>query len=164
MDMGYRLPVFDIEVSAQSKSIYTQNSQNELAVSLYNLGVFNPQNVDQSLMLLDTMDFDGKDELAAKISQAGTIYQMFAQVAQIALALAQQYDPAAADMLSQIIMQRSGVTPMPGAGMARAGEGAAKAASGGVDDAVNGRQSNGNEIKQVRDARARAQQAAEVTK
>lgn len=164
MDMGYRLPVFDIKVSAQSKSIYTQNSQNELAVSLYNLGVFNPQNVDQSLMLLDTMDFDGKDELAAKVSQAGTIYQMFAQVAQIALALAQQYDPAAAEMLSQIIMQRSGAMPMPGAGMARAGEGAAKAASGGAGDAVNGRQSNGNEIKQVRDARARAQQAAEVAK
>jgi hypothetical protein len=159
MDMGYRLPVFDVKVSAQSKTIYTQNSQNELAVSLYNLGVFNPQNVDQSLMLLDTMDFDGKNELAAKVSQMGTIYQVFAQVSQIALGLAQQYDPAAAEMLAQIIMGRAGQQVMPATG---AGEGAAKAASTGASEAVQGRKGNGEEIKQVRDARARAQSAAEV--
>ena len=156
----FRLPVFDVKVSAQSKTIYTQNSQNELAVSLYNLGVFNPGNVDQSLLLLDTMDFEGKDELSAKISQMGTIYQIFAQVSQIALGLAQQYDPMAADMLAQIIMGRAGqpmVTPAAGAG-----EGAARAASAGVSDAVQGRKGNGEEIKQVRDARARAQSAAEV--
>jgi len=162
MDMGYRLPVFDVEVSAQSKTIYTQNSQNELAVSLYNLGVFNPQNVDQALMLLDTMDFDGKEELAAKVSKAGTIYQMFAQVSQIALALAQQYDPAAAEMLAQIIMQRAGGAGMPEMPGAGAGQGAADAGSTGAQDAVQGRKGNGEEIKQVRDARARANSAAEV--
>lgn len=156
----FRLPVFDVKVSAQSKTIYTQNSQNELAVSLYNLGVFNPQNVDQSLLLLDTMDFDGKDELSAKISQMGTIYQMFAQVSQIALGLAQQYDPMAADMLAQIIMGRASQPMMPSA--AGAGVGAANAAGTGASEAVQGRKGNGEEIKQVRDARARAQGAAEV--
>ena len=159
MDMGFRLPVFDVKVSAQSKTIYTQNSQNELAVSLYNLGVFNPQNVDQSLLLLDTMDFEGKDELSAKVSQMGTIYEMFAQVSQIALGLAQTYDPMAAEMLAQIIMGRAGQPVMPSVG---AGEGAAKAASTGASEAVQGRKGNGEEIKQVRDARARAQSAAEV--
>lgn len=156
----WRMPVFDVKVSAQSKTIYTQNSQNELAVSLYNLGVFNPQNVDQSLLLLDTMDFEGKDELSAKVSQMGTIYQMFAQVSQIALGLAQQYDPMAADMLAQIIMGRAGQGAMPP--MAGAGQGAANAASTGASEAVQGRKGNGEEIKQVRDARARAQSAAEV--
>lgn len=156
----YRMPVFDVKVSAQSKTIYTQNSQNELAVSLYNLGVFNPQNVDQSLLLLDTMDFEGKDELSAKVSQMGTIYQMFAQVSQIALGLAQQYDPMAADMLAQIIMGRAGQGAMPP--MTGAGQGAANAASAGASEAVQGRKGNGEEIKQVRDARARAQSAAEV--
>lgn len=156
----WRMPVFDVKVSAQSKTIYTQNSQNELAVSLYNLGVFNPQNVDQSLLLLDTMDFEGKDELSAKVSQMGTIYQMFAQVSQIALGLAQQYDPMAADMLAQIIMGRAGQGAMPP--VAGAGQGAANAASAGASEAVQGRKGNGEEIKQVRDARARAQSAAEV--
>jgi hypothetical protein len=156
----WRMPVFDVKVSAQSKTIYTQNSQNELAVSLYNLGVFNPQNVDQSLLLLDTMDFEGKDELSAKVSQMGTIYQMFAQVSQIALGLAQQYDPMAADMLAQIIMGRAGQGAMPP--MAGAGQGAANAASAGASEAVQGRKGNGEEIKQVRDARARASSAAEV--
>jgi len=158
MDMGFRMPVFDVKVSAQSKTIYTQNSQNELAVTLYNLGVFNPQNVDQALMLLDTMEFEGKDELAAKVSQAGTIFQMFAQVSQIALALAEQHDPAAAEMLAQIIMQRAGGVD-PNMQMAHS---MPSLQASGANEAVQGKKANGEEIKQVRDARARASSAAEV--
>jgi hypothetical protein len=56
-------------------------------------------------------------------------------------------------------MGRAGQQVMPATG---AGEGAAKAASTGASEAVQGRKGNGEEIKQVRDARARAQSAAEV--
>ena len=42
-DMGYRLPVFDIEVKAEKENAYTQLSQNELALQFYNLGFFNPE-------------------------------------------------------------------------------------------------------------------------
>lgn len=104
MDMGLRLPVFDVKISAQTKTAYSKNSQNELAITLYNLGVMNPQMADQALMLLDMMDFDGKDELMQKVSQNGTLMQQMAMYQQIALQLAQQTDPALAEQLANNIM------------------------------------------------------------
>ena len=104
MDMGFRLPVFDIKVNAQTKAPYTKQAQNELALTLYNQGVFNPQMTDQALMLLDIMDFDGKDKIMQKVSQNGTMMQQMAMYQQIALQLAQRYDPAMAEQLAQTII------------------------------------------------------------
>ncbi len=104
MDMGFRLPVFDVKVSAQTKTTYTKAAQNELALALYNQGVFNPQMTDQALMLLDMMDFDGREKLMQKVQQNGTMLQMMAQYQQIALQLAQKVDPAFAEQLGQTIM------------------------------------------------------------
>ena len=84
-DPGMRLPVFDIEVRAQRETAYTKLAQNELGVQFWGMGLFNPQLVDQSLMLLDMMDFRGKEELMDKLQQQGTIREVLAMVAQIAL-------------------------------------------------------------------------------
>lgn len=82
-----RRPVFDIEVTAEKASPYSRMAQNELALSFYQQGFFNPQMADQALMCLDMMDFDGKDKLVQKISQqAGMLQQM--------LMLAQMVDQA----------------------------------------------------------------------
>lgn len=104
-DMGLRLPEFDIDVTAEKSSEYTKMAQNELALQLYGLGVFNPQNVDQSLMLLDAMDFYGKDDIAQKISANGTMLDQLMQYQQIALALAQKYEPQTAAMIANGIQQ-----------------------------------------------------------
>lgn len=104
VDMGYRMPVFDIKVSAQSKNIYTQNSQNELALQLYGQGVFNPQNVDQALMLLETMDFDGREEIMQRVAAQGGMYQQLIAWQQMALSMAQKYEPQMAEGLAQSIM------------------------------------------------------------
>ena len=104
VDMGYRMPVFDIKVSAQSKNIYTQNSQNELALQLYGQGVFNPQNVDQALMLLETMDFDGREEIMQRGAAQGGMYQQLIAWQQMALSMAQKYEPQMAEGLAQSIM------------------------------------------------------------
>lgn len=103
-DLGFRLPEFDVKVSAQTKNAYTKAAQNELALALYNQGVFNPQMTDQALMLLDMMDFDGKEEVMQKVQQNGTLMQMMAQYQQIALQLAQQVDPMMAEQIAQTIM------------------------------------------------------------
>ena len=105
VDMGYRLPVFDIDVKAQSETAYTKVAQNELAIQLLQLGVFNPQNATISMELLEMMDFKGKDELMQRIQRNGTMQQMLLQFQQIALSLAQKYDPAIAEQLGQMIMQ-----------------------------------------------------------
>ena len=103
IDMGYRLPVFDVKIEPQTKNRYTQNSQNELALSMYQLGVFNPQLADQSMMLLDMMDFDGKEELQQKVAQNQMLLQQLAMYQQMALQLAQQVDPAMAEQMAASI-------------------------------------------------------------
>ena len=100
---GLRLPVFDIEVRAQRENAYTKMSQNELMLQFFNMGLFLPQNADQALMLLEHMEFRGKDELTQKIREQGTLQDMFAKVARIALELAQQHDPMMADQLAGMI-------------------------------------------------------------
>ena len=112
-DMGFRLPVFDIKVSAQKKNVYTKVSQNELALQFFQHGFFNPQMTDQTLMCLEMMDFDGKDGIMQKVAQMGTMYQKLMQYMQIALTLAQAVDPSTAQMISQDIMQTMGGGPAP---------------------------------------------------
>ena len=107
-DMGYRLPVFDIKVSAQKKNVYTKISQNELAVQLYQLGAFNPQMVDQVLIMLDLMEFDGKDGLMQKIAQNGTMFQKLMQYMQLALAFAQEVRPDMVEAIAQDMMMTMG--------------------------------------------------------
>ena len=79
-DMGMRLPVFDIDVRAQKETAYTRLAQNELAIQLYGMGVFNPQMADQATMLLDMMDFKGIEELRQKVQQNNMLYQMMQQM------------------------------------------------------------------------------------
>ena len=116
VDMGYRLPVFDIKVSAQKQNVYTKVSQNELALQFFQMGFFNPQLTDQTLMCLDMMEFDGKDGIMQKVARNGTIYQKLQQYMQLALTLAQTVDPAMAQTIAQDIMQTMGGGAAPGAG------------------------------------------------
>ena len=93
-DMGYRLPMFDIEVTAQKQSPYSKMSQNELALQFFQAGFFNPQISDQALACLDMMDFDRKEFIMQKISQNGTMYQMIVQLQQQMMQLGAMVDSA----------------------------------------------------------------------
>ena len=68
-ELGYRLPVFDIKISAQRKSVYTKVSQNELALQFFKLGFFNPALADQAMLCLQMMDFDQKDTVMQWVAQ-----------------------------------------------------------------------------------------------
>ena len=107
-DMGYRLPVFDIKVSAQKKNVYTKVSQNEMALQFFQMGFFNPQLTDQTLMCLEVMDFDGKDDIMQKVARNGTMYQKLLQYMQMALIFAQVIRPDMAQGISQDIIQTMG--------------------------------------------------------
>ena len=108
VDMGYRLPVFDIKVSAQKKNAYTKVAQNELALQFFKLGFFNPQMVDQALMCLEMMDFDGKDAIMQKIANMGTMFQKLMQYMQMAFGMASKYDPAMAQGIMQDMAKLTG--------------------------------------------------------
>lgn len=105
---GLRKPVFDIEVSAQKASKYTSMAQNELALQFFQLGFFNPQMVDQALSTLDMMDFDGKDSIIQKIQENADLQQRLVEWQQLALALADRYDPVMGEGLAQQILQEGG--------------------------------------------------------
>lgn len=107
-DMGYRLPAFDIDVRAQKEQTYTKLSQNDLAIQLFQLGFFNPQMADQAVATLDMMDFKGREEVERKIQQNSNTVQLLTQFQQIALALAQKYEPDTAQQLNDLIMQQAG--------------------------------------------------------
>ena len=116
-DMGYRLPVFDIKVSAQKRNVYTKVTQNELALQFFKMGFFNPQMADQALMCLDMMEFDGKDGIMQKIAKNGNMFQKLLQYMQMALTFAQMAQPDMVEVIAQDIMQTmngGGAIPVAG--------------------------------------------------
>ena len=92
VDMGYRLPVFDIEVKTEKENAYTQMSQNELALDFYNRGFFNPQYSDQALACIDMMEFKGKNMLVDKSKENGGMYQQLIQTHHALLQMAEMVD------------------------------------------------------------------------
>ena len=113
MDMGYRVPMFDIEITAQKQSPYSKMSQNDLALQFYQAGFFNPQLADQALACLDMMDFDRKHFVMQKITQNGTMFQQMMMMQQQMLAMAQQLDKLTGTNMAQAMMQGGGQPPMP---------------------------------------------------
>ena len=116
MDMGFRLPLFDIEITAQKQSPYSKMSQNELALQFFGQGFFNPQIADQALACLDMMDFDRKHFVMQKIAQNGGMYQQMMMMQQQMLMMAGELDKfKGTNIAEQMAMgvQQSGM-PMPG--------------------------------------------------
>ena len=149
-DMGFRLPVFDIKVSAQKQNVYTKVSQNELALQFFKMGFFNPQLTDQTLMCLDIMEFDGKDGIMQKVAQNGTMFQKLQQYMQLALTFAQEVDPKTAERIAQDIMQTMG-----------GGGGAMGGASAQMFQSDNIKGLGKNEPTHVQNARSKANNASQ---
>ena len=114
VDMGHRLPLFDIEITAQKQSPYSKMSQNELALQFFGAGFFNPQMADQALACLDMMDFDRKQFVMQKIAQNGGMYQQMLMMQQQMLQMAQMIDPAMADQMAMGMMGGQPAAPMMG--------------------------------------------------
>ena len=79
VETGYRLPEFDVEVTAEKASPYSRMSNNELALQLYNAGVFNPELAQSAMMLLEMMDFDKKEKVMSMVQQAAAQYAAMQQ-------------------------------------------------------------------------------------
>lgn len=102
VDLGYYKPCFDVDVVAHKKSAYTRVAQNELAMQLYDKGLLNPMMVDQAMICIGMMDFDGKDELMRKLANNATMLQKLITYLPIVISYAQS---AGDDMLEQMAMQ-----------------------------------------------------------
>ena len=105
VEAGYRVPTFDVEVVPQKANPYSKNSQNELALQLYNMGFFAPQNGDVALTCLDAMDFAHKDDITAKIQQNATLYNENVQLKQQMIQLAAVVDQVKGTTMAQDLTQ-----------------------------------------------------------
>ena len=153
VDVGYRLPLFDIEVTAEKQSPYTKMAQNELALQFYTAGFFAPENADAAMACLDMMDFDRKDFVMQKVQMNGLLYQRMMMAQQMAMKMALMLDQATGSQLApavqaQLGMQQPGTAP----GSALPGKQAARGL-----DALGG--SAARESSVTRKARTRAAQS-----
>ena len=109
-----RVPLFDIEVTAQKQSPYSKMANNELALQFYSAGFFNPQMADQALACLDMMDFDRKHFIEKKVQENGTMFQMMQAMQQQMLGMAMQLD-GTGGLANQLMMQFGMAAPGMGA-------------------------------------------------
>lgn len=88
LDEGYRVPAFDLEISAQQESPYKTMEHNQLALQLFGMGFFRPDLSDQALRCLTLMEFKNKDAMVAAIragaQQAQEAETLRAQLLQLA--------------------------------------------------------------------------------
>ncbi len=104
---GNRMPEFDIIVTAAKATGYSKLSQNEFALQLYNTGVFVPQNADVVLPMLQLMDFDDKDKVIQAVQKNATLMKQLQWFQQLALGLAQKYEPETAQGIMMSIQGQS---------------------------------------------------------
>lgn len=104
VDVGYRLPLFDVEVTAEKQSPYSRMAQNEMALELYARGFFAPNNADASLACLDMMDFDRKDFVVQKVQTNGTLYQKLMMATQMAVRMAAYIDQREGSQLAASVV------------------------------------------------------------
>lgn len=101
VDLGYRLPVFDIKIRSQKSSPFSKLAQNEMAKEFFGMGFFRPDMADQALACMEMMDFEGRDTIMDKVAQNGTLFQMVQQLQQQVMQLAAIVDAQNGTTLSQ---------------------------------------------------------------
>lgn len=88
----FRMPLFDIKISAQKQSAYSKLSQNEMAIQFYSAGFFNPELADQAMACLEMMDFDRKSFVMNRIQQNGLMHQQLQKANMTIMQLCQIVD------------------------------------------------------------------------
>ena len=76
----FRRPIFDIKVRAEKRNPFSQLGMNETAKELYRLGVFHPEKAQESLIMLEMMEFEGKERVREEISKGQTLLKMCEQM------------------------------------------------------------------------------------
>lgn len=115
MEETFRMPLFDIKISAQKQSAYSKLSQNEMAIQFYTAGFFNPELADQAMACLEMMDFDRKQFVMNRIQQNGLLEQKLQQAQMYIVQLSQIVDKLTGSNLTGAQGGPAGMgQPMPG--------------------------------------------------
>ena len=109
--------MFDVKVSAQKRNAYSRLSQNELAMELYRMGIFDEGKEQEALSCLRMMEFDGRDELIGRITASMGLREKLDELQKykaLALAFARRYRPDMAEGLGVAVDPSLG-SPLRGA-------------------------------------------------
>lgn len=160
LEISVRVPEFDYKIVAQKMSPFQRESQNQLAIQLFQMGVFNPQMADQVLPFLDMLQFEGVDALKKKVSENAMMYRQLMQMTQLASQMAQLLDaqsvlegnPMSGQWTAQVmgVAQQGDPSQMP----IGAPQGSAQQGLGGIDGLPR------TESTQATRARQRASESA----
>ena len=90
-------PLFDLEITTEKASTYTRMANNELILSFFNAGFFEPKMGRQALACLKLMDFDRKEELVRMITGNIRDHEVKAAVAEVLMT----YATAISDMYAE---------------------------------------------------------------
>lgn len=69
MPLSYEKPVFDITLTVEKNNPYQRSQHNSLIISLYQLGLFTPQNLTLGRFVISNLNFDGKDKILQQIDE-----------------------------------------------------------------------------------------------
>ena len=118
-----RHPTFDLKISAQKSNPFSQMAINETAKELYGLGVFNPERAQEAAILMEMMQFEGKDKVMEKIAEGQTLLNMLkAANKQLAAAEAVLSGIAGAEMANEgNIAAEDGNSPASAENVAKSG-------------------------------------------
>ena len=87
MDVGGTIreykPIFDVDVGSEKNSPFSTVAQNERAIQMYQMGMFDPARADQAVAAISLMDFEGKDETVERVRQGRTMYEVLRSVQQL---------------------------------------------------------------------------------
>ena len=78
----YRKPIFDYKMKAIKRNPFSRMEENERAKELYGLGFFAPENAQAALLALNMMDFEGIDDIKAKVAQGDTLFNQIQMLMQ----------------------------------------------------------------------------------
>lgn len=82
IDLGERMPVFDVSIKAHKQNEYSRAAQNNDALNFYSMGFFNPQKSVESLACLQLIDIENKEKLMHIIEENGRKYNSALSVPQ----------------------------------------------------------------------------------
>lgn len=72
-ELFYRKPVFDIDVKAQSAPAFSKIARNEAILNLVNMGLFDSENTEKALIVLDALELDGKGAIIENLKKRAAV-------------------------------------------------------------------------------------------
>ena len=128
-----RRPIFDIRIVPEKKNPYSQMTQNEQAKEFYQLGFFNPERAQETMIALSMMDFDGIDQVKEQVKNGQTLLNI-AQQQQMQIAQLTQL-VGVMNGGAEMQQQGSGAGATGAAGGQQQGGGSGKTLASSVKDA-----------------------------